>query len=601
MSSKIVRGRLFICCLVLLLSASATAQETVGLSLYLEYVAFGATEMSAEPMDDASKTMGGVIEEKTGLQIIYAKSDAPQESNALTATNKSLDDALARARAARASLLLRAVLAGAQSRQVLRVSLVDVKTERTINAQTLHVPTEGLSEAFFTNAALSAFGMGEAPELNDDVGMVPPSRVFVMEPKFSEGLVDEAGQAALTTRIGEVGTALGQEIVTTENLADLLANEKLLFALGEGDPDAFAKVAEMSKADMVLTTAFGKMGDRLAISATLIDSKDIKVINRADLTVDDTEQLLDGVESVVRGLFGFQAPLPTPRADPARFEVAMAELGQQISAAFARGDGTGVGKVAILPLAQTGEAAAAHDIGAQTATFLRTLLSSKHKIDVVDEEKTKTVAGSVDMAQLSGDNTEKLQEIGINLGAQVVVLGTVGDVGKDFLVQLRAVKVIGGKTIWSGYAVFPMGDPSSLIPADALVVRTLAGAMYASVIPGGGQFYNGLSHYWKGGVILAGTILSLGTAAVLIGIAGERYYRGLDVASGGDATLDACPISDPQERKDCGLGKKSEFDQQALIFGAAALVPLAFGGILHALGFVDAAIFVTDYSEVTGE
>jgi hypothetical protein len=588
--------------LVCLFVSPLRAQSEPGVSVYLEHVSFGTQVSEGDQAAEPTLTMGEILKEKAGLRIkTKVAAQATGVDTSLTAGSGDLESALSDARSARASLLMRSVWAGTASRQVLRMSLIDVKSERTINAQTFHVPTEGATDAFFQNAALSVFGLGEAPALTDDVGMVPPSRVFVMDAQFSEDLLDDAGKATVMTRIGEVGSTLGQDVVTKDDLANLLANEQLLFALGEGDPDAIAKVASMANADLVLTTAVGRVGSKLSIASTLIDSKEIKVVNRTDITIDSEDQILEGVDSVIRGLFGFQAPLPTPRADPARFEVAMAELGQQISAAFAQGDGSGLGRVAILPLAQTGEAAAAHEIGSQTATFLRSLLASKHKIDVVEEGKTKSVTDKFDLATLSTSNTEKLQEIGIHLGAQVVVLGSVGDVGKDFLVQLRAVKVIGGKTIWSGYAVFPMGDPGSLIPAEALVVRTFAGAMYASVIPGGGQFYNGLSHYWKGGLILVGTVLSVGAAAVLASIAGYQYSQKLEIGKQSDAWFDACPTGSREEKEACGDALQQEYEQQAIIFGASALAPLAFGGLLHALGFVDAAIFVTDYSEMTAE
>ena len=129
-------------------------------------------------------------------------------------------------------------------------------------------------------------------------------------------------------------------------------------------------------------------------------------------------------------------------------------------------------------------------------------------------------------------------------------------------------------------------------------MRTRSEALFRSVIPGWGQFYKGPSHAWKGGLVLAGTTLSVLGGAALAGWATYlQQVEGRKWDTGGEYTLAASECGVVQGNQFC-TDKMKALNAEGNQLYAGASGALAAAMVFYAFGFVDAGLSAVDYSEL---
>jgi TolB-like protein len=195
---------------------------------------------------------------------------------------------------------------------------------------------------------------------------------------------------------------------------------------------------------------------------------------------------------------------------------------------------------------------------------------------VVERAELGRAMEQLTLQELTG--TDKVAELGQLLGAQSLVVGSVGEAGDHFVVNARVIGVEGGVVLGAASAslqrqgVVSMADVETRTPAEA--------AMRSAVAPGWGQAYNGegmkallfgVSTYGA----LAGTVALAGSAAV--------SWRSYDAVRAGDGVS-------PAEAGKLAAGLR---EQTNVLWTTTAVV----GGLtasLWSLGVADALISVPD-------
>ncbi|MEB3327561.1 MAG: hypothetical protein VKI39_07635, partial [Synechococcus sp.] len=510
-------------------------------------------------------------------------------------------------------LLLRTELGLAGRQFLVSASLIDVDQARVVSVASVTLHPDALSQGGLqklvqalvaagqgadaanvqaasstrASAATSASASAGTPATTREPAVPQLGRTLVSpRPAEDAGLTAEAHVAFGQRLAGVLAQAPGTSLVTDSEVAKMLATEADRQLFGAGDLQVTERLARLLEAEHVVTTQISRFGERYEVSASLLEPEGAVVLRRLSLTVQVVEHLPLAAEVLGKRLLGMAAELPPPPAPASRFEAGMRTVSRRLADAFAplRSD---VAKIAVFPFEDADAFARRQQAGSATARTLTSLLGQAWGIPVVDLDKVpggQGAASSVEYAPraLAG-------------GARAFVTGRVFRLGTDLMVEARLTDVLGNQTLLVTHAFIPLGDEKSLIPTEALVLRTRADALYRAVLPGWGQFYNGPRHYGKGAVVLGGTLLSLVSAGALIGLAAERtWVKAPSYERGGDAWFDDCPGVDKTPCAD----KRQAYLNEATQLTYGGIGALVVGAAFYGYGFIDAGLSASDYSDL---
>ena len=503
-------------------------------------------------------------------------------------------------------LLLRTEVAWLDKSLVLSSVVVDVGSNRDLAQASVRMkPQEFAARGFVPlMQKLVATGENEASEelriyaqgesLSDaplPKAMQQLGNVVVRLPESTEKGLSDAAKSLFAERLaGVLAKAEGTTVVTDTELRSMLDQEAQAQLLGADGTTVLEKVSERMNADYLILSRIQRLGDRFEISGTLTTQSEAATVQRVSFPLPSIEQLPEAAEVLARRLFGLPAVLPPPPIKASRFEDGMESLARKVSDAFAPLQGKG-GMLAILPFETSDPFVKRQDAAAAATRALGARLSKGWGLAIANPQKVTDLAAK----GFFGQKTPA--EVGASVGARAVLVGQVQRVGSDLLVEARLIEVATGKEANHLFVFIPVGEAGSLIPEEALVLRTRSEALFRSVIPGWGQFYNGPSHAWKGGLVLAGTSLSVIGAAAMAGfgtylqqVEAVRWYRGNENwQSSAQCGVDGDKFC--QEKADELTGQGNQ-----LYAGAGGALGIAL--VVYALGFVDAGLSAVDYSEL---
>lgn len=275
--------------------------------------------------------------------------------------------------------------------------------------------------------------------------------------------------------------------------------------------------------------------------------------------------------------------------EPTGLEAATGRLALEVASRYRPLQGAGFDRVAVLPFREVGAAAKAKELGAVTAELVRTQLVSEHALPVTEQSATPLEEAVFARALSEGLAPEAATHLATELGAPGVVLGSVTEVGDSFVLHVRLVDLRSGAIVGSTYVKVRRADLIALAD-DAVVKKTRIGAVYHALAPGGGQFYNGHGHYWKGAVIGGGTLGGAAAATTFFLLASSQHQKALDLESSG-----TCVNGDPddpcQPRIAAHLDNRDQYQRLGIGFAAAAAA-------LYVYGIIDAALYGRDYEKI---
>ena len=509
----------------------------------------------------------------------------------------------------RAQLLLRTEIGIAGEKLLVSSSLIDVNEARVIAIASQQISPDSIAQSGLNELVLrllnehrdraktdvekidyqtssSAFAVSSAGKSKPlfDLGKTMVADTSVED----RSLPPNAGTAFSQRLAATLSSLPGVEVTSEQEIRKLIDQEASRQLLGSTSGDVLLQIAEKADAEHLVTSRVVRFGTRYEAAIELIRQSDATTLQRLALPVATVEQLPASATVLARRMLGLPAQLPTPPAPASRFDDAMNKIALRISDSFAplRSDKT---KIAVLPFVEVDAFARRQKAGKAAARVLGTRLKQAWDLPVV------SLANESESENPSLLATEKAAERAIEAGARAVVVGKVSRIGTDMLVETKLIDVLGGKTLSVPYAFIPLGDLKSLIPAEAVVLRTRADALFRSVVPGWGQFYNGPKHYWKGGIVLGGVTLSLAFAA---GLFGAAQWAATEKSQYDIVQPKWLAAGCTRDAENFCQNKRDELDAQSRQLSLFSAGPLMAAALFYVYGFVDAGLSAADYGDL---
>lgn len=141
---------------------------------------------------------------------------------------------------------------------------------------------------------------------------------------------------------------------------------------------------------------------------------------------------------------------------------------------------------------------------------------------VVDRNQMEEIMDEYELILSGMVDEEDAVEIGSLVGANVIATGSVTQLGNDFNITIRLISVESSEVIASGILSVPIESLIETITVYQYEDQYPISAMFRSMIPGWGQFYN--NQPAKGTMMLSGTVALVG-AGVTLGLLGMQDYE----------------------------------------------------------------------------
>ena len=412
--------------------------------------------------------------------------------------------------------------------------------------------------------------------------------------RYMEGeLIDAKGGEALERRLA---LRLAKEnklaVVAQSELRDMLMQEERKQLLTSADSMSLSKIAAKLDARYLAVISIGKVGEKIIVSGSLIDAKEQAGVARSSIMLPNASQLTEGAEVVALALIGIDIPLPKPVPEPNRFQKAMVKLEKSVSISYEPYLDNALSQLSILPFDNYGSESRVRKLGEASASYLSDQLHAIHALPVVPKSRLDELKDKQELSGIYDMPIEELREIGRFLGASVIVVGRITELANDFMISVRLIDTGLGQTVGVGHTFFPMGDRGTLMK-KAFVVKTKAGAIYRSLIPGWGQFYNGPKHYWKGGLVVSGFLAGVAAGTTLIILSNQKRAETGVWDRGGTEFPKYCTNEDSSFCMNKINGIESSANN--LLYGSIAAFSTA--GVVWIIGIIDAAVEGEDYSD----
>ncbi len=521
------------------------------------------------------------------------------------------------ARAAQADLLLRGEVGLVGERLLVSLTLIHVQDARVMNIVSRHLHQDQLAAGalqpmvgrLFNRATTQALEEALPPPSAEAAPAGKPERLLVTHGAWSPAVGDAGAVRGALSRVAEVIARQNRyDIISVDELATVVTTEADRQLLGEGNPEMLAQVSQALHARWVVSVGAGKTGDVTVVSAAFLDAQVTSVVARSSVVFRDAAQTMDAVDVATRKLFGESAVLPPPHADPNAVEARLKVVATGVEQAYQKLPQGGAAGLVILPFGEDASEPRARHLGTQLATFLDHLLGAQSPATLAPEDKLRALFGR-EVPNPLLLSTAQVQEAGMFLGAQALVLGSVGDLGTDYLVQVRLVKVSTAEVLHAAHLMVPKAKPGKLLPTRVVVTRSRADALTRAVVPGLAQFTGGTVGLVKGAVFVG----LMGAAAVvlaggLLGAALGGFYYAVNTTSM-PTFLDPVTYGSCFEtEKDSSTALSPDCNRGRLIgaglvaaFGALAVLGLATGVGAYLASFVDAALYGQREEELSFE
>lgn len=198
-------------------------------------------------------------------------------------------------------------------------------------------------------------------------------------------------------------------------------------------------------------------------------------------------------------------PTPAPGASPQAVDAELAKLpvptnpvmagmhrlALKLGSGMRADDPDGLRRVAVMPFEASTEKKEVEELGNLSAELLAGRMAAQPRMVQVERQRLQSVVGEIKRAEGGQVSSDGAVNVGKLLGANAVILGSVGDAGADYLVTARAVDVETGRVLVASDESVPRAGMVAL-SEDMVEVKTpLGAALRSAAVPGWGQIYNG--------------------------------------------------------------------------------------------------------------
>lgn len=201
------------------------------------------------------------------------------------------------------------------------------------------------------------------------------------------------------------------------------------------------------------------------------------------------------------------SPAATPRPKPDTAEAdagpvpsnpvlaGMHHLALRLGSALRQANTAGLSRVAVMPFEALkgagADASKVESIGAVSAELLSARLAAQPRLLQVERRRIADVVGEIQRVEGGQVSPDGAVSVGKLVGANAVILGSVGDAGADYLLTARVVDVETGRILVAADATVPQAGLVAL-SEDMVELKTpLSAALRSAAVPGWGQIYNG--------------------------------------------------------------------------------------------------------------
>jgi len=229
--------------------------------------------------------------------------------------------------------------------------------------------------------------------------------------------VKEAEIAAIPAQLAKVmAQTTTLKVFTSADLKGLLSIEATRELLGcDEDTACLAKLGQQANADLLLSSAVGRVGTTYIVTLTLVDLKRSSVQHRASKTVASAEMLLESLSDIVAPFFGRQEAGPSFSL-PAHRKLSFAVFDMTQS---------GIAQETVRTLTQVLSAEIKKVEGAQ-------VISRDDLFAMLQFEQQKQLLGC-------SDDISCLAEIGGALGVDKLIVGNVGKLNDTYVISLNLI------------------------------------------------------------------------------------------------------------------------------------------------------------------
>lgn len=216
---------------------------------------------------------------------------------------------------------------------------------------------------------------------------------------------------------------------------------------------------------------------------------------------------------------------------PSSVQIQVRLLSDKLAAAFKDRPGNGrYERWAVVPFENQGKEAEKRKLGEVIGAEVESRLKGDHGLVLVERMQISRVLQEMQLVQVglvtNVDGAEETQ-MGKMLDAQVLVTGTVGQLGDKYVVNARVVSVEEAKVLASAQVTIE-ADELIALSSDAVVLRSKSDAVFRSaLIPGWGQFYNRQQAKGTAIMITTAALLGGGITFYVLGSQTETAYQGI--------------------------------------------------------------------------
>lgn len=216
-------------------------------------------------------------------------------------------------------------------------------------------------------------------------------------------------------------------------------------------------------------------------------------------------------KSVDTGTSGESVGVAESDADRSQVTKSLEGLSEGMDGDLRRGGFSG-SSLAVMSFTESGKLAKEKELGSAAASEIHSFMG-KYGWTMVERERLAEVLKEIELSQTGIIDDDKAVEVAGLAGADILIVGSVSEVGDRFLINVRAVDK-GTATAVSVQKAEVHSASLIALSSKAVVLRTRWDATYRSMVaPGWGQFYN--DQPIKAGIFIA---LEAGAVAAVIGL-----------------------------------------------------------------------------------
>ncbi len=220
-------------------------------------------------------------------------------------------------------------------------------------------------------------------------------------------------------------------------------------------------------------------------------------------------------------------PTPAgPRADPTdSVQAGIQSITDRIAAALEAQDPSGFRRVAVLPFKGLDQDVTEHNLDRISTELMSVRLAARPRILQVERARLDGVVSELKRSKRGELSPKGAASVGKLLGANSVVLGSVGIAGANYVVTARAVDAESGQVLAAADHDFTRSGMVAF-SEDVVEIKSRFGAAARSAgLPGWGQIYNGDTGRGVVYMSLFGATAAGAIASAVLGVQAENDYK----------------------------------------------------------------------------